>query len=179
MPRKEEILPNREFALRFLRKLNVSPSVRRHSINVARKSIKIANKITKANVNKNLVVIGALLHDIGRSKTHGYDHGIIGSKILKERGFPENLSRICETHLLGGLDKEDAREAGLPIKDYLPQSLEEKIICLADKQCLGTKIVSIEERFEHWLKKYGDDSLILVKSKKRIEEIQKELESLM
>ena len=178
MPRKEETLPNREFALKFLRKLNVSPSVRRHSINVARKSIKIANRITKTNVDKNLVVIGALLHDVGRSKSHGYEHGVIGSKLLKERGFPERLSRICESHILGGLDIEDAKEAGLPIKDYLPQSLEEKIICLADKQCLGTKIVSIEERFARWFKKYGN-SPILMKSKKRIEEIQKELENLM
>lgn len=178
MGKKEEIIPDREFVLDLLRRLKIPLSVRRHSEKVADKALEIADKITKTNVDKNLIEIGALLHDVGRTKTHGFRHALIGGKILRERGFSINLARICETHILGGLDKEDAKRFGLPEKDYLPKTLEEKIICLADKQMAGTREVTIKERFDRWFQKYGR-SRILLKSKKRIEQIQQEIESLM
>lgn len=177
MGKKEEILPNREIALDLLRKVKITYFIRRHSLQVANKALEIANQIKKEKVNTQLIEIGALLHDIGRSKTHGFKHALIGGKILRERGFPDRVARICETHILGGLDKEDAREIGLPEKDYLPETLEEKIVCLADKHTSGTKYVSIEKRFENWFRKYGKSKLLL-KSKKRVEQIQKEIESL-
>ena len=178
MPKEEEFLPDRDFAIDLLRKLKIPHSVRRHSEKVADKALEIAKKITKVKVDLNLVEIGALLHDIGRTKTHGFKHALIGGKILRERGFSERLAKICETHILGGLDIEDAKRFDLPEKDYLPVSLEEKIICLADKHMAGTKEVSITERFNRWFQKYGK-SKILLKSKKRIEKIQQEVESLM
>lgn len=178
MGKKEEIIPDREFALDLLRRLKIPLSVRRHSEKVADKALEIADKITRTNVDKNLIEIGALLHDVGRTKTHGFRHALIGGKILRERGFSINLARICETHILGGLDKEDAKRFGLPEKDYLPKTLEEKIICLADKHMAGTREVTIKERFERWFQKYGR-SRILLKSKKRIEQIQQDIESLM
>ncbi len=158
MVKKGETLPDRDFAINLLITLNIQHSIRRHSEKVADKALEIANKITKANVDKNLIEIGSILHDIGRSKNHGLTHALLGGKILKERGFSEKLARICETHLLGGIDKEDAKEFGLPEKDYLP--------------------ISLEERFDKWFSKFGQSS-ILIKSKRRIEKIQNELESLM
>jgi len=178
MGKKEEILPDREFALELLRMLKIQHSVRRHSERVADKALEIANKITKAKVDKNLIEIGAILHDIGRTTTHGFNHALIGGKILRERGFSEKLARICERHILGGLSAQEAKELGLPNKDYLPKTLEEKIICLADKHMAGIREVTIEERFNRWFIKYGK-TRILLKSKKRIEEIQKEIEDLM
>ncbi|MFX1499485.1 MAG: HDIG domain-containing metalloprotein, partial [Promethearchaeota archaeon] len=163
MVKKEEILPDREFVLEILKNLKISLSIRRHSEKVADKALQIASKIKKAQVDMNLVEIGALLHDIGRTKTHGFKHALIGGKIIRQRGFSENLARICETHILGGLDKEDAKKLGLPIKEYLPLTLEEKIICLADKHMAGTREVSIQERFNRWFQKYGK-SEILIKS---------------
>ncbi|MFX1388407.1 MAG: HD domain-containing protein, partial [Promethearchaeota archaeon] len=117
--------------------------------------------------------------DIGRSKTHGFNHALIGGKILRQKGFSEKIARICETHILGGLDKEDVIDLKLKVKDscYLPETLEEKIVCLADKHLAGRREVSIEERFQIWFTKYGK-SKILLKSKKRIEEIQKEIQNL-
>jgi len=178
MVNKEDILPDRDFALDLLKRLKVPLSIRRHSEKVADKAIEIALKIKKAKIDINLIEIGAILHDIGRVKTHSFKHALIGGKLLKQRGFSDKLARICETHILGGLDKEDAKKVGLPEKNYLPSSLEEKIICLADKHMAGTREVSIQERFNRWFSKYGK-SKILLKSKKRIEKIQKEIEELM
>lgn len=176
--KKEEILPDREFALFLLRSLKIPLSVRRHSEKVAEKALDIAKKITKVKVDFNLIEIGAILHDIGRTKTHGFKHALIGAKILRERGFSDKLAKICERHILGGLDKVDAKNFGLPEKDYLPITLEEKIICLADKHMAGTREVTINERFNRWFQKYGK-SKILLKSKRRIKEIQKEIKNLM
>ncbi len=173
----EETLPNSDFAFDLLKILKVSYHVRRHSLKVAEKALEIAEKIDDKDIDKDLIEIGGILHDIGRSKTHDFNHGIIGAKILKERGFSKRLSRICETHMLGGLDKEDAKHVGLPERDYLPLTLEEKIICLADKHISGTKDVSIEQRFEKWFSKYGKTQ-ILIKAKERIDTIQKEIENL-
>lgn len=178
MLNEEDILPTKEIALELLRTLKLPISVRRHSISVANKAFKIASKIKKAKVDKDLIIIGALLHDIGRSKTHGFEHALIGGKILRERGYPSALSRICETHILGGLDREDAKEAKLPEKDYIPTTLEEKIVCLADKMTSGIRTVSVKQRFERWFQKYGMSDMLL-KSQKRIEEIQQEIENLM
>jgi len=175
---KDEPLPTSDFAFELLRILRVPYQVRKHSIKVAEKALEIANMIKKKRVDKNLVEIGALLHDIGRAKTHGFNHALIGGKILKERGLPNQLVRICETHILGGLDKEDAKFIGLPEKEYLPITLEEKIICVADKLTVGTKEVTIEQRFNKWFSKYGKTTLLL-KSKERTEKMQKEIESLM
>ena len=175
---KEEPLPTRDFAFDLLKKLKVPYQVRKHSLKVAEIAIEIANRINKVEVNKNLIEIGALLHDIGRSKTHSFKHALIGGKILKQRGLPESLVKICERHILGGLDKEDALEVGLPERDFLPQSLEEKIICLADKHTAGGREVSINQRFEKWFSKYGKTK-ILIKSRERIQKIQEEINSLI
>jgi len=180
------LLPDREFVLDLLKELGVPYSVRRHSIQVAEIAIDIANKIKRAKVNKKLVEIGALFHDIGRSNTHGFSHAFNGGKILRERGFPEELARICERHILGGLDKEDAKSVGLPEKNFYPVTLEEKIVCLADKLTVRSRQFSvnesisksINERFQIWFNKYGK-SKILLKAKKRIEKIEKEIKNLM
>ncbi len=174
---REEILPSSDFAFDLLKELRVPYNVRRHSLKVADKAIDLAEKIKLKEIDMNLIEIGGLLHDIGRCKTHGFKHALIGAKIIREKGLGERLARICETHILGGLDKEDAKQVGLPERDFLPQTLEEKIICLADKYIAGTKEVSIEQRFEKWFSKYGKTP-ILTKAKERIEKIQKEIEDL-
>ena len=174
---EEETLPTSDFAFDLLKKLKVSYNVRRHSLKVAEKALEIAEKIKLREVNIDLIEIGGILHDIGRCKTHGFNHALIGAKILRERGLSERLAKICETHILGGLDKEDAIQIGLPERDYIPLTLEEKIICLADKLITGTKEVSIEQRFEKWFNKYGKTQ-ILRKAKERIEKIQREIEDL-
>lgn len=178
MDTKEDILPSREFALILMRKVKLPGSIRRHSIRVANKGLAIAKRIKNVNVDKELIVIGGLLHDIGRARTHGFEHAIIGGKMLRERGFSPALARICETHILGGLDKVDAKELGLPAKDYIPTTLEEKIVCFSDKTLMGTYSVSVEQRFQRWFEKYGKTDL-LIKSKKRVKKIQKEISDLM
>ena len=78
--------------------------------------------------NKDLVVAGALLHDIGRAKDHSIMHAYYGSKMVEEYGLPSELVEIVRKHTGAGLDDEDVKELGLPPGDYIPATLEEKIV---------------------------------------------------
>lgn len=94
-----------------------------------------------------LLIAGAMLHDIGRTVTHDVDHGVEGAKLVKEQGWHDEIENIVKKHIGGGITKEEAVEQGLPPKDYVPKTLEEKLICLADKTAGG------RERFEDMLKR--------------------------
>ncbi|MBU4201681.1 MAG: TIGR00295 family protein [Candidatus Altiarchaeales archaeon] len=142
-------------ALLFLKELCAEDIVN-HSLAVSKKAREIADRI-KANghdIDPDFVEIGAILHDIGRSKSHGIDHGIKGSEILRNSEFSE-FARICEVHLGAGIDKEEAASLGLPARDYLLETLEEKVIAHADNLTADKEYVPISETIKKMEKKLG------------------------
>ena len=70
------------------------------------------------------------------------------------KAYPR-YARVCESHIGGGITKDEAAELGLPAKDYLPRTLEEKVICVADKLIHGTKKAGIGETLEKFRKRLG------------------------
>lgn len=118
--------------------------VLKHGLAVLGKSIEIINKKELYDkVDFNLIISGALLHDIGAFEFMGnFDkkqidylkHGIIGGKILRSEGLRKE-ALIAERHIGAGLSKKYIIKNNLPLpeKDFLPIALEEKIICYADK----------------------------------------------
>ncbi len=94
-----------------------------------------------------LLIAGALLHDIGRTVIHGVEHGVEAGNIIREQGWDKELVNIVERHVGGGITKEEALEQVLPAKDYLPETLEEKIICHADNTAGG------QGRFEDMIRR--------------------------
>jgi len=95
-------------------------------------------------------------------------HGILGASMLREYGLRhhvdmEPLARICERHTGSGLTNQQIRQQNLPIPqgDYLPKSMEEKLICLADK--FYSKSGDMKEKSLDniicSMKKFGDDSV--------------------
>jgi uncharacterized protein len=115
----------------------------------------LAIKNNGYDVDVELVRLGGLLHDIGRSKTHGIEHGVVGAEILRDLGFDERLALIAERHIGAGITKEEAIELGLPPKDYLPVTLEEKIVAHADNLIFGTERVEIDAVIEKFEKRLG------------------------
>lgn len=157
---------SRSEAISLLKKEGCSESVIKHSLTVSKNAKKIAEKI-KANsydIDVKFVEIASLLHDIGRSRTHGINHGIEGSKILRKI-YPE-FSRVCETHIGAGLDKKEAASLGLPAKDYLPKNLEEKVIAHADNIIAGDKVVNIEETIKKLMKGLGKEHPAITRVRK-------------
>lgn len=147
--------------IEILRKAGVSEDDIKHCIKVAEKALEIAER-TKANLDRELICRGALFHDLGKAKTHEIEHGKIGAELGKTLGLPEEIIDIMEKHIRGGLTEDEAKELGLPIKDYTLKTLEEKIIIYADRlvDIITDGIVKIssekeaEERFEGILKNY-------------------------
>jgi uncharacterized protein len=141
-------------AFTLLEKEGCLPRLKKHVLAVSDYAVEIAAKI-KANgidVDLDFIETAAILHDIGRCKTHGIMHGIEGCKILSP--YPD-YARVCERHIGAGIDHTEAVALGLPEKDYLPETLEEKIIAHADNLISGDKRVSINETIAHFEEKLG------------------------
>ncbi|MEM2897645.1 MAG: HDIG domain-containing protein, partial [Candidatus Bathyarchaeia archaeon] len=84
-------------------------------------------------------------HDIGRAYTHDVHHGLRGARILRSVGVAEKVVRIVESHVGAGIPEEEAKNIGLPPKDYIPQTAEEKIVCYADKLISGERVISFKQ----------------------------------
>lgn len=151
--------------IEILRKVGMSEEDIKHCLKVAQKALEIADRIkSKANIELDMELIGrgALFHDLGKAKTHGIEHGKVGAELGRAIGLPEEITSIMEKHIRGGLSEEEAKELGLPIKDYSLKTLEEKIVIYADRlvDIIMDGIVEIkseveaEERFEEILRTY-------------------------
>ncbi|MBA2851883.1 uncharacterized protein HNP86_002046 [Methanococcus maripaludis] len=131
--KKMQEIPNFNEYLTFLAE-RCEKNVVLHSIAVAdyvyEFGIKLLNK--KYDFDLDTAVLGAILHDIGRSKSHNIDHGIIGSEILLKNNFNEKYAKIAERHIGAGISIKEAEDLNLPKKDYIPKTLEEKVIANAD-----------------------------------------------
>ena len=140
------------------------------------------------SIDEQLVNDGALLHDIGIGRTYGPGihcegsepyicHGIIGARMLRdlidgnhcsffsvEPERMEQIARICERHTGAGLSVRDIVNQNLPItppRDLVPETLEEKLVCLADKFYSKSGDPSKEKDFERVkrsMMKFGADS---------------------
>lgn len=103
-----------------------------HCRRVAAKALAIARR-TGATLDLELIGRGALFHDLGKGVTHAVTHGRIGAELGRKLGLPPAITDIMEKHVHGGLTAEEARELELPVKDYTPDRLEERIVIYADR----------------------------------------------
>ena len=147
-------IPTAEECIEILKNNGCSRSVINHCKAVRDVAVKIAEK-AKADVK--LVEASALLHDIGRSKTHGIRHAIEGAKIIKKIGLSKKIVRIVERHIGAGLPAKEAKILGLPAKNYMPKTLEEKIVCHADSLIENSKKQNIEKEIEQALMNSHED----------------------
>jgi len=145
-----EKLPSKKECIKILEKAGCHENVIKHSLAVEELAKRIAKK-SKADIK--LVSVAALLHDIGRAKTHGIKHAVEGAKIARKLGLPDEVVLIIERHIGGGITKKEAKELGLPDKEYMPKTLEEKIVAHADnliQECEKKPVKIVVKRFEEF-----------------------------
>ena len=140
--------------LELLEKETTPENVIDHCKAVYLKAMKIAANFD--NVDEELIRKGALLHDIGRSKTHGIRHAVEGVEIAKKYGYSQDVLNIIERHIGAGITKEEAVKLGLPEKSYIPQTLEEKIVAHADNLISGSDEVDIDFVIKKWKRNIED-----------------------
>ena len=123
-----------------------------HSRNVADKALELAHKHPELKLDLDFVEEAAMLHDIGIFLTDAPDihcygphpyicHGYLGADLMRAEGLPRH-ALVCERHTGAGLSLQSIIERDLPIphRDMLPVSMEEQLICFADKFFSKTKL---------------------------------------
>jgi uncharacterized protein len=160
-------------ALLLLKREGCSEKVILHCIVVSKEAVRLAEKNIAAgrDVDMELVEVGALLHDWGRSRTHGIDHAVIGANLAKKYNLDPALINIIKKHIGAGIMPEEAEMFGLPEDDYIPRTLEEKIVAHADNMVKGTKVITLKKRNKLY-KKAGVDKEI----RRRIKDLAKEVD---
>jgi uncharacterized protein len=116
-----------------------------HGRQVARKSLAVAAGVPHLRPDLEFIERAALLHDIGIIQTdspelgcHGRRpyicHGVLGREMLEADGLTAE-ALVCERHVGVGLRAAEirARKLPLPERDMIPRTIEEEIICYADK----------------------------------------------
>jgi uncharacterized protein len=133
-----------------------SKDVVAHCIAVSTAALSLAEKV-KVAVDRELVRQGGLFHDIGRARTHGIEHAVAGVDIARRLGFSDRLVHIIERHIGAGITATEAVRLGLPRKDYLPLTTEEKIVSYADNLISGTSEMPFYEALDRFKNILGPD----------------------
>lgn len=144
-----------------------------HSRQVADKALLIARRHPELGLNRPFLYEASMLHDIGIFLTDAPEihcfgtepyvcHGTLGSKLVGEAGFLRH-ALVCERHTGAGLSLRDivAQRLPVPRRDMVPVSLEERVICFADKFFSKTHLdeeKTVEEA-RRSIEKFGSEGL--------------------
>ena len=117
----------------------------RHGELVARKALDILDRAPWMDADRSFVVQAAMLHDIGIGRTRCPElgcngtlsyvcHGVAGRKLLDALDLNRH-GQVCERHVGVGISASQVarQHLPLPLRDMLPLSVEERLICYADK----------------------------------------------
>lgn len=144
-----------------------------HSRQVTERALRIADAHPELAIDRPFVQEAAMLHDIGiflcdapGIACHGKEpyicHGRLGAEILRREGY-ERHARVCERHTGAGITEAQiiAQNLPLPHQDFLPETMEEKVICYADKFFSKTHLDREKtiEKAEKSLMKFGEEGV--------------------
>ena len=145
-----------------------------HAEAVAEFALGLARRHPELGLDEKFVYEAAMLHDIGifltdapRIYCFGTEqylcHGYLGAELLRSLGY-ERHARVCERHTGTGLTKEVIAQNGwnLPVKDFVPETLEEQLVCFADKFFSKTRFLREPRSFGQVvesMRKISDESV--------------------
>lgn len=144
-----------------------------HSRSVADKALELAKQHPEMNLDLQFIEEAALLHDLSvfccnapSIDCHGDSpyicHGYQGAELLRKAGYPKH-ARVCERHTGTGITREmiETEQLPLPPGDYVPETLEEQLICFADKFFSKTKPGKEKsvEKVRAGLQKHGNETV--------------------
>ncbi|MBQ2210699.1 MAG: HD domain-containing protein [Prevotella sp.] len=132
----------------------------KHSRQVADRCLEIVRKHRELPVDVQFLEEAAMLHDIGIVRCHAPSihcqgtepylrHGPIGADMLRAEGFPRH-ARVAERH------------TGTGLPGYEPETLEEQIVCYADKfysKSRPDRVLTVAETAES-LEKFGHEGVL-------------------
>jgi uncharacterized protein len=145
-----------------------------HSRMVADKALSIARAHPEMALDRTFIEEAAMWHDIGIFLCHAPEigcygtadyicHGYLGAELVRKAGFPRH-ALVCERHTGAGISLATIEQQHLPLprRDMQPQSLEEQLICFADKFFSKTKNDREKpvDKIRTGLARYGEESAV-------------------
>jgi uncharacterized protein len=134
----------------------------RHCLAVADSAARLGQVIeSRYAIDRQHLWSAALLHDIGRYKTHDpIMHGVEGYNLLLKLGHEEEAF-VCASHILFGLEASEAVQFGLPARDFIPRTIEQRIVPLVDLMIEGVQPTTLDRRFSSLRKRYVENSFLM------------------
>ncbi len=138
-------IPDITTCVALLQQYDILPNVLQHSLQVHKVACAIVSHLNgSAAINRDVVCAAALLHDITKSRAlkTGEKHDISGKELLESLGYPE-IADIVGQHVF--------------LRDTSPNSPlnEADIVYYADKRVMHDTIVTVDQRIEDLLMRYG------------------------
>ena len=174
VPSKEKALEYLQFAKSSMMQLGVTSEMANwyemHCINVSKAAKVVAEKHNKANADT--IEVMGLLHDIGKyepEKIVKKHHAISGYEFMLKEGYPD-IANICLTHIfpfkhfskaLYDLMFKNKSDIDFS-KEYLTNTeytAYDEIIQLVDMMSLANGFVTIEQRYDELVKRYGREDM--------------------
>lgn len=144
-----------------------------HSRSVSEKALEIAHRHPELQLDVPFLGEAAMLHDVGIFLTDAPGifcfgdkayicHGYLGADLMRAEGYPRH-ALVCERHTGAGLSLEEIirQQLPVPLREMVPVSLEEQVICFADKFFSKTKLGKEKsvEKARKSLERYGEEGL--------------------
>jgi uncharacterized protein (TIGR00295 family) len=161
------VTPSEEEAIAIHRKYGSNSVIVEHCRTVEKVALALAEEFARRGhrVDLNAVAAGALLHDIGRSRVQTVRHGVEGAEMVEKEGVDRKVVEIVRRHVGAGIAPEEARQLGLPDYDFIPGTLEERIVCFADKMVDRNRVRPFEEEVRRFAIKSHDVGRLLALKK--------------
>ncbi len=140
------MIPSPEQCYELMAHYRMLDNIKAHSIMVARVARLLAGNLAGTELDMDLVIAGALLHDIAKTQClySNRSHALEGEEIVLRHGFDE-LAEIVAEHVVLG-----RTTPGIIV--------EKQIVYYADKRINHDQVVSLEERLAYILDRYGRDN---------------------
>lgn len=165
-------IPSRAECDELMVQCSMLPNIVRHSIQVMNVSLAISDNLkSHVQVNRDLVLAAALLHDITKTKSlkTKEHHDTSGGEFLRSRGFL-STAEIVEQHIM--------------LRTFEPEGGvgEREIVYYADKRVMHDTIVTLEERMHDLIRRYGVTEEIrrqILRNKLQALSVERKIRSLM
>jgi len=161
-----EDIPTEDECWALLEEFGVSAHIRAHSRRVAGLAGQITDGLNEAGaaLNRDLVLAGALLHDLCKGQP---DHPIAGAQVLRDMAYPR-VAEVVSTHMDDRLNQQPVDEA--------------QVVYLADKLSQGTHVMKLADRRRHTMQRFADRPEVLAAAQRRLrkaEIIQERIEGVL